>query len=217
VMDTREVSKCPDILEGLKKELSGQVTTEALKLGDYLILSEPPRLIERMTENEIISRRKMDQIRGMIVDNPQMKSFVLFEGSIDRIFYWRRIHPHSVYGKLLAILDGWNIPILFSQNKRQTVTWISSLHRRATSEKESKPFVRPSARKGSSFEEQQLHVLTGIQGLGYRNAKRLLEHFKSVCSVFNASVEELMKVEGIGKKLSEKIVSIATGKGGRRR
>jgi Fanconi anemia group M protein len=36
-------------------------------------------------------------------------------------------------------------------------------------------------------------------------AKRLLKHFKSVSNVINASVQDLTKVEGVGKVSAEKI------------
>jgi Fanconi anemia group M protein len=39
-------------------------------------------------------------------------------------------------------------------------------------------------------------------------AKRLLVHFKTVSNVINATVEDLMKVEGIGKVSAEKIRAV---------
>lgn len=209
VMDTRELSKNREIFESLKSKVD--IVVDTLSLGDYLILSDPPRLVERMTENEILSKRKMKQIEGMVKDNPEMKSFILFEGSIGNIFYWRKVHPNAVYGKLLGILDGWEVPILFSRDRNETVMWLSVLHDRATSKRESRMDVRPSPRSGASFKDQQLWLLSGIRGLGAKYAKRLLDCFGSVRNVFNASEEELSSVEGIGKKRAYKIVCLATG------
>jgi ERCC4-type nuclease len=36
-------------------------------------------------------------------------------------------------------------------------------------------------------------------------AKRLIEHFRSVSRIINASTEELMEVEGIGTSIAAKI------------
>lgn len=211
VMDSRERAKHPDVFRALVRKLDDQVLVDVLPLGDFLIQADPPRLIERMTDNEILSQRKMAQIEGMVVDNPTMKPFILFEGRISQIFKWRKIRPSSVYGKLLAILDGWDVPIIFSVDKKETVAWLVHFHRRATSKGEAKKYIRPSARRKASFEEQQLWVLSSVRGLGRSYAERLLQHYGSVRAVMNADMESLCEVEGIGKKKARTLVAIATG------
>ena len=52
---------------------------------------------------------------------------------------------------------------------------------------------------------KQLFLLQGLPKVGPRMAKRLIEHFKSVSKIMNASIEELVEVEGIGKVTAEKI------------
>ncbi len=48
-------------------------------------------------------------------------------------------------------------------------------------------------------------VLDEIPGIGPKKKKALLKHFKSIEDLRNASLEELMEIEGIGKKFAEKI------------
>ena len=212
VMDSRERAKNPGIFRALISKIGeDNVMVDKLLLGDYLIQADQPRLIERMTSNEILSSRKMAQIEGMVVDNPEMKSFILFEGRVREIFKWRKIRPNSVYGKLLAILDGWNVSILYSEDKKETVDWLVNFHRRATEKGEAKKYIRPSARKKASLAEQQLWVLSSIRGLGRKYAERLLQHFGSVRAVLGADVETLCEVEGIKKARARQIVTVATG------
>ena len=42
--------------------------------------------------------------------------------------------------------------------------------------------------------------------MGLVNARRLLECFGSIKSVVESSVEDLVKIEGIGKKTAERLV-----------
>ncbi len=48
-------------------------------------------------------------------------------------------------------------------------------------------------------------ILTQIEGIGLKKRNALLNTFKDIPSIKNASIEELVKVEGIGKKHAEKI------------
>jgi ERCC4-type nuclease len=51
----------------------------------------------------------------------------------------------------------------------------------------------------------QTRIIGNLPGVGPKIARALLEHFGSVKAVSNASKEELMKVEKIGKKKAERI------------
>ena len=48
--------------------------------------------------------------------------------------------------------------------------------------------------------------LSGIEGIGPKKQQALIRHFRSVKAIFEASKEELMQVEGIGKKQAERIL-----------
>jgi excinuclease ABC subunit C len=48
-------------------------------------------------------------------------------------------------------------------------------------------------------------VLNEIEGIGAKKRKALLDEFKTIDKIMDASVDELCKVDGIGKELAEKI------------
>ena len=52
---------------------------------------------------------------------------------------------------------------------------------------------------------KQLYLLQGLPQVGPMLAKRLIEHFESVSNIINASIEELMEVEGIGTSVASTI------------
>ena len=53
--------------------------------------------------------------------------------------------------------------------------------------------------------------LEPIEGLGRSRRKLLLSHFGSVKNIKNASAQDIMKVRGISKLLSEKIYAYFNG------
>jgi len=55
------------------------------------------------------------------------------------------------------------------------------------------------------LKSRQLFILQGLPKVGPTVAKRLLEHFRSVSNVLNATVEDLMHVDGIGRISAEMI------------
>lgn len=60
-------------------------------------------------------------------------------------------------------------------------------------------------KKPTSLWEQQLFIVESLPNIGPVNAKNLLQHFGSVEKVLNASENELMEVDGIGKKTANNI------------
>lgn len=55
------------------------------------------------------------------------------------------------------------------------------------------------------LKSKQLYLLQGLPQVGPMLANRLIEHFKSVSKIMNASIGELTEVEGIGMVSAEKI------------
>jgi Fanconi anemia group M protein len=52
-------------------------------------------------------------------------------------------------------------------------------------------------------------VVEGLPGVSAVRARALLRHFRTLRNLFNASVERLMEVEGVGRKTAEKIYEVA--------
>ena len=56
-------------------------------------------------------------------------------------------------------------------------------------------------------------MLQGLPNVGPKLANRFLKHFKSVSKVLNASVQELINVEGVGEVTAEKIREVLDAAG----
>jgi len=67
-------------------------------------------------------------------------------------------------------------------------------------------------KKPMSIQERILYVAEGL--VGPVLARRLLEKFKTLRNIANASVYELMSVEGIGENVLRKYMLYSTQSGG---
>lgn len=57
-------------------------------------------------------------------------------------------------------------------------------------------------------EDWKIYMLSSIPGIGDKLARNLLDHFGSIRRIAEADVEELMRVEGIGRKKAERVRKI---------
>jgi Fanconi anemia group M protein len=59
-----------------------------------------------------------------------------------------------------------------------------------------------------SLTQKQEYIVASLPNIDSVLAKRLLEHFETVKDLFNANIDELRKVKGIGQKLAQEIDKI---------
>ena len=53
--------------------------------------------------------------------------------------------------------------------------------------------------------DQQIYVVSSLPGIGDELARRLLSNFKTIRKVFQADVNDLNKVEGVGRAKAERM------------
>lgn len=197
-VDARELpSRIPDAL----RELGAEIETGNLETGDYVLSAD--LIVERKTATDfvasILDQRFINQANKMALN---FKTVIwLIEGDI---FSTRvQIHPDALDGALsyLSIVMG------------QTVLWYKApwraagiLYRMAKHATEGLGYI-PPMRKGKvpAGTGQALFTIEGLNGCGPVAARKLLEHFKSVHAVINATVSELCEVKGIGPKKAQAI------------
>ncbi len=184
--------------------LGATLDLKALEVGDYL-LSENVA-VEFKTKQDfvdsIIDGRLLTQLRSL---RKYLKPLIIIQGDED-IYSIRKIHPNAIRGMLSYITITLRIPILYSQNVNDTAELLNTIAKR---EQESKKveFVYHTA-KPLSLEEQQEYVVSAFPGIGTTLSKPLLKEFKSIKNIINAPLEELMKIDLIGKKKAETLREI---------
>lgn len=198
--DHREhTSNIPQLLA---QEYAISVTTQNLKVGDYIINDEI--VIERKTTQDfaqsIIDGRLFRQAENM-KKRFDYSAFIiegnnLYNTSID-------IHSHAIKGAIVSLGLIWQIPVFFANNNKDTalLLWlIANQNLQAHTELSYRPGRRPKR-----FRKKQLYILQGLPQVGQKLAVQLLDQFGSVEKVISASEEELMQIRGLGKIKSKKI------------
>ncbi len=172
-----------------------------LKAGDYFVNDEI--LIERKTAEDFIQSLMGNRLFPQcekIKKNSPVHIFII-EGNPYNTNH--KISKEAVQGALLSISVAWQIPIVFSKDKYETVNLIIKVGRQMFISKLSK------LRKGykpKKSKNQQLYLLQGLPNVGPSLAYRLLMHFGSLSKVMKATEKQLLKVDGIGKTKAQKIV-----------
>jgi len=201
-VDSRE-SNLADLLHNK----GAKVNLGALKTGDF-ILSEDVGC-ERKEISDFVSSlldgRLFDQAKRM--KETFTKPFFILEGDFNLFFSVRNVQPSALFGSLAALVIDWGIPILFTKNKNETAELLLTVAKREQIEKKKSISARGSHKPQTITDSQQFFI-EGLPQIGPEAAKSLLKHFGSPKDIANASIDELMKVEGIGDKRAELIRKI---------
>ena len=194
-----------------KEVISTKVEIGALPVGD--VICSDRVAVERKSVSDFVStfvdahRELFTQSMDMLRAYP--KSVMILEG--DSIFGLRNIHPEALRASVCGLTVGMRVPIVPTKNVAQTAAYVVTMAKREQFQHKRSVSVH-GKRSQMSRKQRQIYVVSSIgDGVGVVVAEALLEHFGSVQAVFNAPVEELVKVNGVGKKIAEKIRAIIGG------
>ena len=175
-----------------------------VRYGDYII--NDAITIERKTARDflisIIDGRLFNQLSNL--KKHCSRPLLLLEGNpyeTDLAF-----DPLAIKGALLSTQAIWYIPVIFSSSKEETRDIFLMLGRQEESNLDVVPLrggYRPKRIKS-----RQLYLIQGLPQVGPTLAKRLLEHFGSVAGIVNATIADLICVEGIGQVAAKAIREI---------
>jgi len=187
-------------IPGLLIEKGVDILIDELSAGDYLI--NESILVERKTKDDfvlsLINNRLFNQCSKL---KRSLKNLLfIIEGNPYKTSH--NISYQAVKGALLSISLAWQIPIVFSKDTDDTSEILISAGKQILQDKI--PVLRKSY-KPKKPRNQQLYFLQGLPSIGPLLAIRLIEYFRSINKIMNASPEELMLIEGIGKVKARKI------------
>ena len=200
IIDYRE-KNC--LVPSYLKKQGLDIEIKELKIADYIVKETA---IERKTvedfKSSMLNKRLIKQLQDLQEYN---KRLLIIEGIEEQEIYSRTnsfegIHPNSIRGFILSIILKYNVPILFTKNQEDTAKFISLL-----AKKQKREISLIHKKKALSNKEQLQFILEGFPGIGPKTARKLLEKFKTLKDIFNASEQELEEI--IGKK-AEVIITL---------
>ncbi len=178
------------------------LSVERMPLGDYLWGNR--LLFERKTLKDlvlsIIDGRVFSQAARLA--SSEYEAVLILEGTSADIqdFNMKR---EAVQGALIHISVVLGIPVLRSQSSQETVSLMLQATRQVRRVADGTVQRHGGAPKGKH--RRQMLILQGLPGIGKKRAKQLIEKFESVENVVNATYEELMELDGIGRNIADDI------------
>ena len=126
------------------------------------------------------------------------------EGEED-MYSVRKVHANAIRGMLASIALGFNIPILHTKNPKDTAALLAVMAKR---EQDTSRTLALHDSKPQSHTRVQEYIISSLPTIGLGTSTKLLQHFKSVSAVMNATKGQLEEVEGIGPKTAATILNI---------
>ena len=174
-------------------KLGLEIEFKELKVADYIVQNVA---IERKTVSDFVSSMLNKRLINQIEELKQYENkLLIIEGVDEQELYPENnsLNPNSVRGFLLSILLKHKIPVLMTQNYKDTAQFINRIARK----KEQEMGIRAN-KKSLNKKEQLQFIIEGFPGIGPKTARKLLKKFKTIKKIVNASEEELKEV--LGKK-----------------
>ena len=187
IVDTREKQS---LIAANLLEQKANIKFEKLDIGDYLI---EDTIIERKTFSDFVSSMLNNRLYKQLINIKKYpKYFLLLEG-----FYYNynkfNIHENAIRGMLLSIANDFQIPIIYTEDEKDTSKFLITLARRFEKPKSSSSIRQTKTIKNP--EEQKQFVLEGFPGIGPVAAKTLLTEFFTLKNIFSSTPEELQKIK----------------------
>ncbi len=193
---------------GVIKELIDmgiKIELKQLNVGDYIISDRVAVEYKTVQDfvDSIIDGRLLEQIKGL--REGYFKPLIIIEGDED-IFSQRNIHPNAIRGMLATITVSYGIPVIQTKNFKETANLLAVIAKRESEEGRNFSFHN---RKPTTLKDQQEYIVSSLPNIGPSLAKDLLQFFGTPRAIFNASEQDLKKVEGIGEKLAKNIKEVS--------
>ena len=200
VADDRE--RASGIPELFAKIANADFSVERLFLGDYLL--DDRLLFERKSLKDlihsIIDGRIFSQA-ARLASSDYQALFILEGTSADiKNFKMKR---EAIQGALIYVSVVLGIPVLRSTSTEETVSLMLQTARQVKNVADGTVQRHGGSPKGKR--RRQMLILQGLPKVGKQRAKQLIKKFETVENVVNASYEELMDLDGIGKHIADDI------------
>jgi ERCC4-type nuclease len=201
LVDQRERNQ--QILQAL--EAGSEVEVRTLPIGDYIVSDRVA--IERKTiqdfQSSIISGRIFDQVSRIL--EHYSRPIIIIEGDKSEFLLGNNVF----LGAIISLYVDYNSAVVFSSGPEETAEIIIGIAKHEQN-KEKRALSLKGAAHAYRLRDFQLFVIGNLPGVGPKLSEALLSHFKSVKNIVNASIEELMDVDKIGRKKAEQIHKVFT-------
>ncbi|NPE07615.1 MAG: DEAD/DEAH box helicase [Asgard group archaeon] len=199
IVDSREGKS------GIAKELSQldvEIDLQQITVGDFVLSSRVG--VERKDvadfSQSIIDGRLFPQLIALKRSYPI--PLLILEG--ETLYGHRAINPEAIRGAISTITLNFDIRIIWSRSTKDTARFLRNIAKREQRKSDRTPSIRTEKAPIETSELLEF-IIAGFPNINAVLAKRILDKFGSLENFFNASVEEIQEIKGIGKKIALEI------------
>lgn len=189
----------------IKKEFHSFSGVKRLIAGDILIEHEGRIIsIETKTIQDFIGSCRNGQIKKEALNMKKIYPFsfiIIYDDGKWNKEYTKPLTLNEKYGNIISLMQRYKVPVITCDNSTHFIKCIKAIIRTVT--KDDVPIEQPIVRKKNSNEF--VNVLIGIDGVGTKMARVLLDTFKTPGQVFAATDEELDAVPRLQNKSKQAI------------
>ncbi|MBI3413189.1 MAG: hypothetical protein HY051_03860 [Candidatus Aenigmarchaeota archaeon] len=192
-------------IEKLLASYGAQVILRSIEVGDYILSDRVA--VERKTTEDFLNSIKDGRLFSQLIELSRNfdSPILVLEGN--GLFLRSKMHPNAIRGAIASIVTDYKVPILTTTGLEETAAQIFWIAKREQEELKKSVSIR-GEKKGETARQKQEYLLAGLPNVSKITAERLLNHFGSPLEVFNASENDLIEVEGVGKKTAKGIKSV---------
>lgn len=193
-------------IQAIKKEFNSDITVKRLIAGDILIYQKnnPIICIETKTWQDFTKSCRDRQMQKEALNMKKIYpfSFIIIydDGKFDET-YTKPLSISERYSNIISLSQRYKIPVIQCENTLHFLKCIKAIIR--TVNKNDTPIEQPIVRKKDS--NAFVNVLIGIDGVGKKMARVLLDTFRTPGGVFKASDDELDAVPRLQAKSKKEI------------
>jgi ERCC4-type nuclease len=187
------------------REKNSLVPSELSRLNFAIEFTQLP-VADYIIDNIAIERKTLSDLKSSIINKrifsqmQELKQFplhlIIIEGLKHEDFYQGIIHENALRGFLLSAQQDYKIPIILSEDEKDTAKYISIL----SNKKSNRSFSLVPKKISLDKNEQIQYILEGFPNIGPVKAKKLLERFGSLINIFNTPEKELTDLLGSRSK-----------------
>ncbi|MFO8017235.1 MAG: DEAD/DEAH box helicase [Promethearchaeia archaeon] len=178
---------------------------EQLKVGDYVI------------SNRVgIERKGAQDFNDSLMDGRLFEELINLKKEFERAililegnpFKNTNINHNSLYGAISSIILNMGITVYKTVNSRETAMFIYQLAKKEQTK--SKTNINLRFEKAPIENSHLLeYIVSGIPGINSSRAKSLLKSMRTLQTVFNSDIGNLMEIDGIGRKIAQEIYKLS--------
>ncbi|MHC4751279.1 MAG: ERCC4 domain-containing protein [Planctomycetota bacterium] len=190
-----------EVSEALKL-FGAHVNKMSLAVGDFVCSDR--LVVERKDHSDFVG----SIIDGRIFEQAQrmregfQKPVFIIEGNSNR-----DISVNALKAAVATLATNFDASVISTKNPKDTALTVFWLAKKEQQEAGREISIRVG-KKPKDERRLAEQIVCGLPGVSTKICKRLLEKFGTVEGVFSASEDELIEVEGIGKKLAKRIRNV---------